>query len=61
VVLGVVVEDAPADAGADPVELGDGAGRQPDGVVVVEIGVAVVGGAFEPAVELAGLTAPRVG
>ena len=61
VLLRVLVHDAPSDAGADPVESGDGPGREGDGVVVVPVRVPVVGGALEPAVELAGRSASTVG
>ena len=58
VALGVVVE--PAQAGADLVEHGDLAWGTGLGAVVA-VGVAVVGGALEAAVELVGDTAVAVG
>ena len=55
------VEVLPAEAGADLVEDGDGSFRVWGGAVVVVGGVAVVGSAFEPAVELGRRPAEAVG
>jgi len=51
----VVVKELPADARSVLLEDVDGPGRQWGGVVVVTVGVAVVGGALEATVELAGV------
>ena len=64
VVVGIVGEVAvvlPADAGAEFVESGDRSFGLWSGVVVVLVGVAVVGRAFEAAVELRGRPAAGVG
>ena len=60
VVVGFV-EVLPAETGADLVEDGDRSFRVWGGAVVVEGGVAVVGSAFEPSVELGGAAALAVG
>jgi hypothetical protein len=54
------VEDSPAKAGSLFIETRDRPRRTRARVVIVEVSVAVVRGALEPAVELARLAAPRV-